>query len=73
VLPLSPTQRRVFAELLTGKHPKCIAKSIGITHATLKLHITQVYVRLGVRGRHELMAKYMVPTPAASQIFHFGG
>jgi DNA-binding NarL/FixJ family response regulator len=54
---LTPRQRAVFAELLTGKSSKQIAQSLGIAEGTVKIHLAAIYRVLGVRSRAEAIAR----------------
>lgn len=48
---LTPTQSRILIGLLDGKLNKQIAFEIGVTEATVKGHLTEIFRRLGVRNR----------------------
>jgi len=52
---LTPREREVFAELLTGKLNKQIAADIGIVEKTVKVHRARVLSKLGVRSIAELV------------------
>lgn len=48
---LTPTQSKIMVGLLDGKLNKQIAFEIGVTEATIKGHMTEIFRRLGVRSR----------------------
>lgn len=43
-----------------GKSNKLIAKELGISEATVKVHLKQVFLRLGISHRSELVRRYPV-------------
>ena len=57
--PLSPTQRRLLALLLTEKSEREIAADMGLTPATVHTYITALYRKFGVSGRAGLMALWL--------------
>lgn len=59
--PLSPTQRRLLAFLLTGKSEREIAAAMGLTPATVHTYITALYRLFGVSGRPGLTALWLGP------------
>jgi len=59
---LSPAQKRVFDRLLTGLSEKEIAVVMGISHHTVHNHVREIYSRLGVKSRAELMARLLTRT-----------
>lgn len=55
---LSPRENELRDWLLTGLTQKAIAHKMGITHGTLKVYMSRgICLKLGVRGRAELLAK----------------
>jgi len=69
---LSPQQRAVVAELMTGASQKIIAKRLGREIGTVKGHIVAAYKKLEVRSQPELMARYMSATEAGSRLTQTG-
>jgi DNA-binding NarL/FixJ family response regulator len=65
---LSSRERDVFRQAATGLSNKELASRLAISEATVKVHLTRIFRKLGVRGRAELAAAYhgMIP-PAAEQ------
>ncbi|MGE0393091.1 MAG: LuxR C-terminal-related transcriptional regulator [Vicinamibacterales bacterium] len=57
--PLSPTDRRVQAWLLTAGSEREIAATLHVTPSTLHTYVTDLYRKLGVRGRAGLMARWL--------------
>lgn len=53
---LTPAEVRVLDELLTGQTTVEIARSLWLSEATVRTHLTHIYDKLGVRGRVELLA-----------------
>lgn len=48
---------KVYASVILGQSNDQIAKDLGITVATVKWYIRQIFVDNGVANRKELMAK----------------
>ena len=48
---LTPREEEVLQMVVSGQSNKEIARSLGIAERTVKAHLTQVFVRLGVRDR----------------------
>lgn len=57
--PLTPTERRVLQELLSGKTEKHIALQLGVTPGSAHQYVTNIYRKFGTRGRAELMALWL--------------
>ena len=55
---LSVREREVFREAVTGAGNKELAGRLAISEATVKVHLTRIFQKLGVRGRAELAAAY---------------
>lgn len=55
---LSARQREVMELLVKGKSYKNISEELGIASATVKIHVSQIYARFGVRGREALIVKW---------------
>ncbi|MEM9019014.1 MAG: LuxR C-terminal-related transcriptional regulator [Planctomycetota bacterium] len=56
---LSPRQVQLLRMLLLGKTPKRIAYELGLAESTVRTYIRDLYRRVGVHGREELMSKYI--------------
>lgn len=56
---LSPRQVQLLRLLLLGQAPKRIAYDLGLTEATIRTYIRDLYRKIGVSGREELMALYI--------------
>ncbi len=55
---LSTREREVFRQAATGLGNKQLARRLEISEATVKVHLTHIFQKLGVRGRAELAAAY---------------
>lgn len=53
---MTPRQEQVYAEVCKGKSNKQIARELGISDATVKLHITELLREHGAHTRYELIA-----------------
>jgi len=54
---MTPRQSQVLEEVRKGKSNKEIARTLGITEPTVKLHLTAVFQELGVYTRWQAIAK----------------
>ena len=61
---LTPMQTEVFAHLATGMANKEIARALGMAVATVKVHASEVYRKLGLRNRTEAAALFARREPA---------
>lgn len=52
---LTPTERKVFDLYLEGKNAKEIIAILGVTENTLKFHNKNIYNKLGVSSRKQLL------------------
>jgi len=55
---LSSREREVFRQAATGLSNKELADRLAISQATVKVHLTHIFLKLGLRGRAELAAAY---------------
>ena len=55
---LSHREREVFQHAATGKGNKELAVTLAVSEATIKVHLTRIFQKLGLRGRAELAAAY---------------
>jgi DNA-binding NarL/FixJ family response regulator len=55
---LSKREREVFQQAASGLGNKEIADRLAISEATVKVHLTHIFRKLGLRGRGELAAAY---------------
>lgn len=61
---LSIREREIFRHAATGLGNKELAARLEISEATVKVHLTHIFQKLGVRGRAELAAAYYGGTSA---------
>jgi predicted ATPase/class 3 adenylate cyclase/DNA-binding CsgD family transcriptional regulator len=54
---LSPRERMVLQQLVTGATTREIAEALVVSVATVDRHLTHIYTKLGVRGRAEAIAR----------------
>ena len=57
---LSEREDDVFLLLLNGKSNKDISKNLFIEEGTVKNHLTNIYKKLSIKNRTELMAKFTI-------------
>jgi DNA-binding NarL/FixJ family response regulator len=55
---LSTREREVFRYAATGLSNKDLAQQLHIAEATVKVHLTSIFTKLGIHGRAELAAAY---------------
>ena len=55
---LSAREREVFRYAAAGLGNKEVANKLSISEATVKVHLTHIFQKLGLRGRGELAAAY---------------
>ncbi len=55
---LSPREEQVFRYAASGAANKELAQRLAISEATVKVHLTRIFQKLGVSGRAELAAVY---------------
>jgi len=55
---LSTREREVFRYAAAGLGNKEVANKLSISEATVKVHLTHIFQKLGLRGRGELAAAY---------------
>lgn len=55
---LSPREEEVFRHAASGAANKELAQRLAISEATVKVHLTRIFQKLGVNGRAELAAVY---------------
>jgi two-component system nitrate/nitrite response regulator NarL len=48
---LSSRQRQIFDLVVVGQSNKEIARTLGLSESTVKIHITKLFEKLGVRNR----------------------
>jgi two-component system, NarL family, nitrate/nitrite response regulator NarL len=67
---LSDREREVFPLAATGMGNKELAGALSISEATVKVHLTRIFQKLGLRGRGELAAAYhgLLPRRAADSV-----
>ena len=55
---LSKRELEVFAQLLTDKTQAQIAEGLYITHSSVHFHCKNIYKKLGINSRRQLLIKY---------------
>lgn len=55
---LSPKEREVFNLLIEGYKLKDVAEKLGKSYATINTHQNNIYSKLGVSSRAQLIIKY---------------
>ena len=55
---LSRRELEVFAQLLTDKTQAQIAEELYITHSSVHFHCKNIYKKLGISSRKQLLIKY---------------
>ena len=55
---LSKRELEVFAQLLTDKTQAQIAEKLYITHSSVHFHCKNIYKKLGISSRKQLLIKY---------------
>lgn len=69
---LSPAEQAVLDQALTGVTAREIAQRLSLSEATVRSHLSSIYVKLGVSGRVALLAQFrgfgavMPPAEASS-------
>jgi len=56
---LSPREREIAAEILSGFTDKQIARALGISYWTVRSHIEQIFTKTGALNRRDLMARFI--------------
>lgn len=56
-LPLSDRERQIVQLLLKGIPNKAIAEQLYVSERTVKFHCTNVYKKLNIKNRYELIVK----------------
>ncbi|MFN3168902.1 MAG: helix-turn-helix transcriptional regulator [Phycisphaeraceae bacterium] len=62
--PLSPTERRVYDLLLRRLTERQVAEQLGRSHNTVHVHVRNIYRKLGVRTRQQLLDMPYQPAKA---------
>jgi DNA-binding CsgD family transcriptional regulator len=65
---LTLKQRELLACMLDGLCMKQCARRMGVELGTVKAHRNELYKRLGVSTREQMMAKLMTPTDEARRL-----
>jgi DNA-binding CsgD family transcriptional regulator len=58
---LTPAEQAVLDEALTGIPAREIAEHLSLSEATVRSHLSSIYVKLGVSGRVALLAQFRGP------------
>jgi DNA-binding NarL/FixJ family response regulator len=65
---LSPRERGVALLIAGGLSNKDIARELGLSLGTVKVHVHAIFQKLGVRSRYGLIARHGAEAPAAPLI-----
>jgi DNA-binding CsgD family transcriptional regulator len=57
-LSLTEREREIFTMLLSGKEPKDIATALNLSYSGVNFHIKNLFGKLGIQSRTELLVKY---------------
>ena len=68
LLELTQRQKEVYDLIVSGKTNKEIMTELFIEQSTLKSHINQIYKKLDIKNRKELMAKKHWPSTAIPHV-----
>jgi DNA-binding CsgD family transcriptional regulator len=52
---VSPREREVVRQVVFGRRNAEIARMLSISEATVKKHLSNVFQKLGIQGRHQLV------------------
>lgn len=63
---LTPAEQAVLDEALSGLPAREIAERLSLTEATVRSHLSHIYLKLGVSGRVALLASFRESEPIAS-------
>jgi len=62
---LTPAEQSVLDQALTGAPAREIADRLSVSEATVRSHLSSIYVKLGVSGRVALLAHFRGAEPAS--------
>jgi DNA-binding CsgD family transcriptional regulator len=62
---LSPRERAVALLIGGGLSDKEVARELGLSPGTVKIHVHNIFAKLGVRSRHYLIVQHGTKTRAA--------
>jgi DNA-binding CsgD family transcriptional regulator len=65
---LTPAEQAVLDQALTGVPARQIAEHLSLSEATVRSHLSSIYVKLGVSGRVALLAHFRSAEPALSGV-----
>jgi DNA-binding NarL/FixJ family response regulator len=57
---LTPREREIVASLCEGKSNEAIARALNISEGTVKVHLVNIFAKLGISNRTTLMALTIV-------------
>ena len=67
--PLSPTERKVYDLLLKHMTERQVAQNLDRSHNTIHVHVRNIYRKLGVRTRQQLLTRPYEPAlPTAENL-----
>lgn len=56
---LSPSEQNVVRLVIEGESNQEIARRLLVTEKTVKFHLTNIYAKLGVQSRAQLIVNYL--------------
>jgi DNA-binding NarL/FixJ family response regulator len=59
---LTPREREIVASLCRGNSNKLIARELNISEGTVKVHLNNIYTKVGISNRTTLVALTIVHT-----------
>lgn len=69
-MKLSPSEERVVRGVIEGESNREIAWSLGITEQTVKFHLTNIYAKLEVQSRAQLIVKFLKGSEGDNDFFN---
>lgn len=66
-MTLSPSEENVVRAVIEGASNKEIADKLAVTEKTIKFHLTNVYAKLGVHSRAQLIVRYLKADPEQNE------
>ena len=55
---LSPRERQIALLVSRGFSNKDIARELGLSLGTVKIHVHNIFVKLGEKSRHRIIVRY---------------
>jgi DNA-binding NarL/FixJ family response regulator len=70
---LTRREREILAEIVRGHMLKEMTVALGISQGTLNTHMSNLYRKLGVNSRSEIMTRYFAADPGSKDRLQSGG